>query len=237
MKIKRVSDKFVRNFKVRICHISDTHSGFPRLYGRYDCVLHTGDFFPNSHHVMQGNKNREAVFQLQWLRDNMANIKAWLQGHPFLFVLGNHDFVPAEMMEQELRSFGIDARNITNKHFNFREVDFYGFPYVPVISGMWNYEKDLPEMQIEVDKLVEILNAKHVDVLACHAPLYQTLDLSMGNELCGSTIIANGLDYKVSKDMLPGYYLCGHIHEANGITIRNGMVISNAATTLHVIEV
>ena len=76
MKIKRVSDKFARSFRMRLCHVSDTHGHFPRLYGRYDCVLHTGDFFPNSHHVSAGNKIQEANFQMQWLKDNINEMKA-----------------------------------------------------------------------------------------------------------------------------------------------------------------
>ncbi len=222
---------------MRLCHVSDTHGKFPRLYGRYDAVVHTGDLFPNSHHVFNGNKNQEMSFQLQWLRDNMNEMKAWLQGHPFLYVPGNHDFLHSSLMEFEMRQVGLEAFDLTDKMLTFRGVNFYGFPYVPAINGMWNYEREIPEMQKEVDRMVEELNKQYVDVLVCHAPLRKVLDLSMGNELLGSTVISDALDYKVSKDMQPAFYLCGHIHEANGIAIRNGMVVSNAATTRHIIEV
>ena len=222
---------------MRICHISDTHSGLPPLYGRYDIVLHTGDFLPNSHHVSTGNRVREAEFQLQWVKDHAAELRQWLQGQPFLFILGNHDFCSPEMLEELLRSLGIDAHNITEKVYPFKDVTFYGFPYVPAINGMWNYEREVPEMETEVEKLVEALNKNHVDVLACHSPIHGTLDLSMGNLVLGSTVITNALDYKVEKEMLPKFYLHGHIHEAHGMSVRNGMVISNAATTKHIIEV
>lgn len=222
---------------MRICHISDTHGGFFPLYGRYDLVLHTGDFFPNSPAVFTGNKTQEMVFQLQWLRNSIPNIKQQLQGHPFLYVPGNHDFLHPDLMEHELRTAGIEAIGLTDKITMFRGVNFYGFPYVPYINGSWNYEKELPEMQIEVDKMVEQLNKTYVDVLACHAPPYRVLDLSLGNEILGSTAIAHALDYKIEKAMMPQVYLCGHIHEAHGVSNRNGMLISNAATTRHLIEV
>ena len=236
MKIKRISDQIVRSFKLRLCHVSDTHGKFPRLYGRYDAVIHTGDLFPNSHHCFNGNKNQEMSFQLKWLRENMGEIKGWLQGHPFLYVPGNHDFLNSSLMEFEMRSVGLEAFDLTDKMLMFRGVNFYGFPYVPHISGMWNYERELPEMTKEVDKMVDVINNNYVDVLACHGPPYKMLDLTMGNEIVGNQAMNTALDYKIKKEMLPSYYLCGHIHEANGISERNGMVVSNAATTRHIIE-
>lgn len=237
MKIKRISDKIARNFKMRLCHVSDTHGQFPRLYGRYDAVIHTGDLFPNSHHLFNGNKTGEMSFQLQWLRDNLNEMKSWLQGHPFLYVPGNHDFLDHNLMEFEMRQIGLEAFDLTDKLLTFQGVNFYGFPYVPSINGMWNYERDIPEMQKEADKMVKVLNETYVDVLACHAPPYKMLDLTMGNEVVGSSVISDTLDYKINKDMLPAYYLCGHIHEANGMSVRNGVMVSNAATTRHIIEV
>lgn len=237
MKIKRVSDAVVRNFKMRLCHISDTHGGFPRLHGKYDAVIHTGDFFPNSHFRGEGNKVREAVFQMRWLEDNIDVMKQQLQGHPYFFILGNHDFVNPKMVEAFLNSEGVVALDLTDQLVTFKGVNFYGFPYIPFIDGGWNYEKQIPEMQEEADKMAEVLNKTFVDVLACHAPLNKCLDLSYGNQLLGSSVIANTLDYKVAKEFMPANYLCGHIHEAHGLTIRNGMLVSNAATTYQIIEV
>lgn len=239
MKIRRVSDAFVRHFLLRICHLSDTHGGFPRLHGRYDAVVHTGDFFPNSHHVNDGNKVQEAVFQMKWLEENVGLLKQQLQGHPYLFVLGNHDFVHPSMVEAFLQGEGIKAIDLTDKVVEHNGVKFYGFPYIPAIDGRWNYERQTPEMQAEVDKMVEVLNneEKPVNVLACHAPLVRCLDLSYGNMVLGSSVIANALDYKIDEKKMPTHYLCGHIHEAHGVTLRNGMLVSNAAVTYQILEV
>ena len=163
-------------------------------------------------------------------------MKQQLQGHPYLFILGNHDFVDPQWMESFLQSEGIDAHNLTDQVVTFQGVNFYGFPYVPAINGMWNYEREIPEMQKQIEPLVEALNKNYVDVLACHAPIYKVLDLSMGNEILGSTVIAEALDYKIARDMQPAYYCHGHIHEAAGISIRNHMLVSNAATTHLIIE-
>jgi Icc-related predicted phosphoesterase len=236
MKVRKMSDPVVKNYRLRIMHVSDTHGGFPRLLGRFNVVLHTGDFFPNSQHCLLADKSREMKFQLQWLRDNVNDIRAWLGGHTLLYVGGNHDFLSPNAMEFELQSAGIKAYGISDRLFRFQDVNFYGFPYVPTIDGTWNYEKNIPEMQAEVDQMVNILNSVKVDVLACHSPPYGCLDLSYGNEMIGSTVIANALDYKINPDMMPKYYLCGHDHEGNGLALRNGMLISNAATTYQIIE-
>lgn len=222
---------------MRLCHVSDTHGKFPPLYGRFDAVIHTGDLFPNSNAVMRGDREAEKHFQFKWLQENIGEFKSWLRGHPFLYVPGNHDFLDSVLMEFELRQVGLEAFDLTERLVNFKGVSFYGFPYVPFISGMWNYERHMPEMQKEVDKMVEVVNNNHVDVLACHAPPYKQLDLTMGNEIVGCQVMASALDYKIDTQRLPGYYLCGHIHEANGMTVRGGMMISNAATTRHIIEV
>lgn len=237
MKIKRISDAVVRSFKMRLCHISDTHGGFPKLYGKYDCVVHSGDFFPNSHHVRAGNKIQEAAYQLEWLKGKISEMKPWLQGHPFLYVLGNHDFLHPGLMEYTLQSEGIKAIDLTDKIVTHEGVNFYGFPYVPAINGMWNYERETPEMQEEADKMVAQINVKYTDVLVCHAPIYKCLDLSYGNQVLGSNVIANTIDYKINNDMMPTTYLHGHIHESSGISIRKNMLVSNAAVTRHIIEV
>ena len=237
MKIKRISDATARNFRLRILHVSDTHGHFPPLYGRWDVVVHSGDFFPNSQNVMNSNKQLEMAFQLDWLRQQATTIKRWLQGHPFLYTLGNHDFLHGDMMAMTLAEAGVNAQCLHDRNIHVQGLQFYGFPYVPAINGMWNYEREIPEMQIEVDRMVADLNKKKADVLVCHSPLHKTLDLTIGNQLMGSTVIANALDYKIEKDNLPSHYLCGHCHEGNGITMRNGILISNAAVTQTIVEV
>lgn len=223
---------------MRLCHVSDTHGGFPRLHGRYDAVVHSGDFFPNSHHVMTGNKVQEAVFQMNWLESHVSDMKQQLQGHPYLFVLGNHDFLNPDMVEHFLNSEGVKAINLTDKVVTHGGVNFYGFPYVPAIGGnTWNYEREIPEMQVDVDRMVEVLNKTYVDVVVAHAPIHKCLDLSYSNQVLGSTVIANALDYKLNKEMQPMCYLHGHIHEAHGLSMRNGMLVSNAAVTYQIIEV
>jgi len=237
-KISQISNKTRRNFRLRACHISDTHGGLPKLSGRYDIVVHSGDILPNSYAVMNRNITQEIAFQLDWLTQNLINFKKWLQGTTFLFIPGNHDFLHPDIIERTLNSEGIKAINLSNKRVMYEDVSFYGFPYVPEIGGnMWNYEKELPEMDIEVGKMLDVINKDYTDVIVAHSPLYQTLDLTKGNDCIGSTVLTNALDYKVKKEMLPTVICHGHIHESCGVAIRNSILISNAATTQHIIQI
>lgn len=223
---------------MRILHWSDNHGHIPSsFHGKYDVNLNTGDFFPNSHWLGQGEIAKEQRFQLQWLRDNVHYLKEKLQGHPFLYIPGNHCMLPANLMEFELQAAGIEAYSLTDRIFTFKGVNFYGHPYVPYIDGGFNYERKLPEMQEEVNKMVTLLNSIYVDVLACHCPPYGCLDLAFTNTRYGCTCLANALDYKISKDMIPQVLLCGHVHDPCAVTMRNGLLVSNAATTQHIIEI
>jgi Icc-related predicted phosphoesterase len=224
---------------MRLIHVSDTHGGFPRLHGKYDCVVHTGDFFPDGPFFKNGTKAQIAVWQMKWLEDHIDDMKQQLQGHPYLFIEGNHDFVNPQMVEMFLNSEGIKAIDLIDKIVNHEGINFYGFPYVPAINGQFNYEREIPEMQQEMDKMIAAITSTYstyVDVWVCHAPPHQTLDLSHGNMILGSSVIATALDYQIPEEKMPTHYLCGHIHDSHGITMRKDVLVSNAATTYHILE-
>lgn len=245
--IKRISDSIARGFKMRICHVSDTHGYFPNLSGAFDVVVHSGDMFPNKPHVTNprmfnihsnsSNPVKEMAYQADWIGNNISMFKKWLQGRPLLFVLGNHDFIHNELVEQMLNSEGIKAVSLHDKVVRFDDVTFYGFPYIPPVDGTFAYEREVPEMTKEVDAMVNKMNQEHVDVLVMHAPLYRVLDLTKGNVSIGSTVISTGIDYKLNKDMSPSVICFGHCHESNGMAMYKNILVSNAATKHHIIEI
>lgn len=218
---------------MKIAHISDNHSIFPKLLkSNVEAIVMTGDFFPN---FVYG-RNQEPAYQKLWLEEQIPTLKKWIDNRPFIFVLGNHDFINPDLMERILRDNGIDAYNTEDKIVSLHNINFYGFPYIPYINGSWNYERAAPEMIKEVSKLTNILNSTYVDVLLAHAPPYKCLDANFYGQSIGNTAMATALDYKISKDMQPSYYLTGHVHESFGTTIRDGMLVSNAATFQNIIQ-
>lgn len=219
----------------RVCHVSDTHGYFPRLLGKFDFVVHSGDFFPNSQYVWS-NKIKEMEFQYQWLEEKIPVMKEWLQNHPLLYTLGNHDFLNADFMETRLNASGIVAINLADKITMHQGINLYGFPYIPYINGSWNYERTEQDMAPHIDQMCSALNQTFVDILVSHPPPYACLDLANNGELLGSTLLATALDYKIQREMLPTAMMFGHIHEAQGVMIRNGVLCSNAATTQRIVE-
>jgi len=217
----------------RIMHVSDTHGKFPPLNGDYSIVVHSGDFFPDFH----GKRPNAAQGEhYDWLVSKTLVMKQWLKGHPFLFCLGNHDALNADMMENFLNSEGIKAINLHDRISSFDNINFYGFPYVPAINGNYNYEALEKEMTEQVDRMVEAINKTYTDVIVAHAPIYGTLDEYHGRHI-GNVSMANALDYKIEKDMMPHVFMCGHLHETCAITMRGELLVSNMATSQCIIEV
>jgi hypothetical protein len=256
---------------MRLLHLSDNHGSFDTLpLQGVNAVVHSGDFMPNK---TRGNLMIEPYYQRDWLERYKDVLKMWMPPPmPFLFCRGNHDFMDPVPV---LRSFGINAINITNKfvvvgpekcrncgmvverdypmnptgdyscdrknvpHVWEGGVSFYGFPYIPWIAGEWFGELETRPMQKELETLVHVLDTLKPDVLVCHGPMHNVLDLSRG-ERCGSKDLAHTV-FSVAKHF-PKHFLCGHIHESHGegfMERESGerMHVSNAATTFHVFEV
>lgn len=230
MKIKRVSDSIARTFKMRISHISDTHGNFPKMNGKYDCVVFSGDFFPTTKAHNYIDKTEEISNQKFWLDKNIENIKRWLNQNPFLFILGNHDFISPDYVEEFLKNNEIEAIDLTGKLIEFNRVAFYGFPWVPEIDGSWNYECSSLQMKQQVDLAFKTIEHNLIEVFVSHGPVHNILDLTYGNEHVGNLFMKNIL-CKID------YFLCGHIHEAMGLANVDGVLHSNAAMHNHVIEI
>lgn len=225
---------------MKIIHVSDTHGTFPTLPAEGDVVVHSGDGLPNA---SRGKLPIEIPFQNNWIRKNTKSYAQWLNGRPMLYCMGNHCFIsPCDLLQEA----GINAIDITNKTVTFNGLKFCGFPYIPYLDGEWNFEKRLPEMALEIRKLKDQI-ANGVDVLVCHAPPYGVLDSNFVirredgtlipdyGEHCGNSLLNTLLTYELEK--LPKALLVGHIHEHHSVTEEWGITISNAATTVHLIEI
>ena len=219
---------------MRILHGSDYHGKLFPLKGNYDTVVFSGDFFPDCPY-QYSDKNKYAAFQLQWLESQIFDIKKWLNGHPILMIGGNHDFLSYKIVEKVLKDEGINCIDLNDKLVTHDLVNFYGFPYIPVIDESFNYELDLDERQEKVDEMVSILNSTKVDVLVCHAAAKDILDVDRLGYSYGCPILADAFMNKIHRDMLPEVVCHGHIHSP-GITVKNGILFSNAATFQHTIE-
>lgn len=217
--------------------MSDTHARFPNLSREnFQAIIHTGDIFPDP--ISLHDLDNPSAYQIHWLENHLEDFKKMSDGKPFFFVEGNHDFIPANYVQQILNDAGIEAYSLEEKIVNYDGINFYGLPFVPYIDGSFNHERHPADMAIHIDKMAAALNKTYVDIIAAHAPPNGCLDLTFSqNNRFGNSAMNVGLDYKINKDMLPSHYLCGHIHSSHGIAMRNGMLISNAATVFHLLEI
>lgn len=227
---------------MRLVHCSDSHGKFEVLKGYFDAVVHSGDMLADGPRRKDKfnlvTYEEKAHWQHNWVKNHIPDFKLWINNKPFFFTFGNHDFMDPKLFEDLLRDNGIKAYCLHDKIVTHEGVNFYGFPYIPYINGLWAYEEFIPEMSKRLDTMVEVLNKSYVDCIVAHCPPADKLsfDFVHGRNY-GNTVMCNALDYKIEKEFLPAYYLTGHIHSAHAISNRNGMIISNAATTQHILEV
>lgn len=215
---------------MKLLHVSDNHSYFPQLPEDGDVVIHTGDFLPNA---SRGNLSIEIPFQTQWIKSRIETFRSWLDGKHFIFSAGNHDFCTEFC--NILNEAGINAVDITNKLYRYKNITMYGFPWVPYIAGEWSYECQIDEMARHIRKLKDILIENKVDILLAHSPIANILDEYQGLHL-GNTLMANLFSYELEEKYWPKLYCCGHIHQAAGVSKLVNMIISNAATRVHTID-
>lgn len=208
---------------MKIVHTSDTHGYLWPVLPEGDAVIHSGDFCPNR---TNGIWAVETTFQPAWIQANGPQIKDWIGERPFGIVHGNHDFIDTVPY---LKAAGIDAYNLDDKKVEILGVGFQGFPWVPEF-GPWNRGLD-PVTLYDAVFAMDL----DCDVLVCHAPIYGVLDRNRSGERCGNKPLRKLLQDAVR---VPDYVLCGHIHESNGYQAwSRGISVSNAATTVRVIDV
>lgn len=222
---------------MRLNHFSDNHGVIVPLKGgrnNFEVALGTGDLLPDPPPM---GRNLLAGWQAEWVKSHLEDFRGFLQGRTLLFVLGNHDWLPADQLEAILREADIKAISLHDKVVHHEGVGFYGLPYVPYFRGQWNYECRPTEMLPHIDRMVEEINKGYVDVIAAHCPPFGCLDLAFQmNQRIGNTAMANALDYKIDKELMPAYYLTGHVHSP-AMMMRDGMLVSNAATSGWILEI
>lgn len=224
---------------MRILHQSDQHGTFPKLKGNFDAIISSGDLLPNDWARLDGTRHGlpkgEPKFQREFILRKAHRYQRWIGDKPFIHSSGNHDFINPVPV---LKEIGINAVDATEQMITFDGLTIYGFPYIPHMGGKWNYELFPSQMADKIEQLGYILEANKVDILIAHCLPYGILDFTdpiHGSEHIGNTHLMNAINYR--WEYLPKILCCGHIHEAAGISIYKNMLISNAATTSHIIEI
>ncbi len=208
---------------MKIFHISDTHgSGFwdTPLGADIDVVVHSGDAFPNS---TRGHVATEQVYQSGWLKQFVEPIRTWLNGRPFIYVPGNHDYI-------EFADF-LPAHRIDTDPIHVAGKSWRGFRQIPWIRGEWAGEIHAPDMQDIIESIFDCdssLSAPEGDVLVCHSPPAGVFDASPNGLFhYGISALSNALQYRNHAFKA---VLFGHVHQEKYCQMRRmGIIFSNAA--------
>ena len=214
---------------MRLLHISDTHGAtVPLRTDRIDAIVHSGDLFPNSGSSPTQRRKHEALWQSQWILANGERLRTWIGDLPFIYCTGNHDYTTGE---QELLDVGINAVCINDRALDLQEHTLYGFPWTPALRGTnWNDKLNTQEMSERISAI-----PYSTTVLVAHGPIGGILSLDDQGVEAGCSSLRYTLDYDQLNCNLTAY-LHGHIHESHGVSMYGKMLVSNAATTQHVIE-
>jgi Icc-related predicted phosphoesterase len=205
------------------------HGRLPQLPKDGEFVINTGDFLPNA---SLGDPKIELKFQANWIKVHSDRIRKWLNGRDMLFVQGNHDFVNVPDL---LNYYKISCIDLTNKLVEYKNLTFYGFPYIPFINGYWNYEYSYRELRIEVKKMKDSWT-KVPDIMCAHTPIRGHADQEPNRPNYGSIELLDFFSYECEK--LPKYYLHGHIHQAIVKQLDfNGMKIVNSSLSVNLLEI
>lgn len=213
---------------LKIVVISDTHTKHKKLtIPECDVLVHCGDF-------TWDGKYWDVLGFYHWLQKQPAKHKIVIAGnHELSFDRANSRYsagskaLLADCMEENIHY-------LENSEIIIDGIKFYGTPWTPWFHD-WAFngitEVDLPfsrggtSLKGIYDRIPE-----DVQVLICHGPPYDILDVSeRGDERTGSVEMR-----RMTRDKLPllRLYLCGHIHEARGMEVADGGVTFVNASSL-----
>jgi len=148
---------------------------------------------------------------VSWARglDQAGEILRRRAGKVFV-IPGNHE--SSDDIEVFCKKFGFENMHSRSQQFGDVHLAALGYSNPTPFNTPGEYSES------EIADRLEPFAALRPLVLACHCPPKDTaLDQGSGNRHFGSTAIASFIE-RVS----PRYFLCGHIHEAEGVQTRLG---------------
>ena len=193
---------------MKICCLSDLHGNLPPVLPTCDLVVIAGDICPD---FWQGGPNPTA--QAAWLG---REFRAWLGiQSPVIGIWGNHDFVGQRPdLVPDLPWTLLQDSGCVVKHLKI-----WGTPWTPTF-GRWAFmaEEDTLGTTFE-------LIPPGTNVLLSHGPPRDRLDECIGGERVGSRSLRQAIQSQSDLDLV----VCGHIHEARGISNLYGATLINAS--------
>jgi Icc-related predicted phosphoesterase len=198
---------------MKILFTSDLHGHLPEI-APCDLLLIAGDICPNGSY----DRLRDSEYQRNWLD---TRFREWLEYIPAKNVVatwGNHDFVGQTLGPPP----GLRCTFLVDELTAINDVTIWGSPW-SMRYGDWAFMKSDAALEPHWQQIPE-----GVDILMVHGPAYQILDRVERGDRVGSVTLA-----KHVERVKPKVFVCGHIHESNGVIYPYGederTVLINAA--------
>lgn len=191
---------------MKISLISDTHNRHS------DFILPGGDLLIHAGDSTSMGTVGEIISFLNWVEKQNYQYK--------IIIPGNHDF--GFEKQHDLYKQECQQRNIILLNHEATEVGgikIFGSPFTPMFFN-WAfmlYEKEIKERWDEIPKDTEIL--------ITHGPPKNTLDITKNGDSAG----CHWLSQKISDLKFLKLHVFGHIHEAKGVRVENGITFVNAS--------
>ncbi len=191
---------------MKIVAISDTHGRHHQLQlPDGDLIIHAGDI------------------SMKGMKVEIEDFLNWYSGLDYkhkIFIAGNHDFYFEDRPAPEIEAMIPD--NVIYLQDNAIEIEgltIWGSPITPWFYD-WAFNRQRGE---EIKKYWDAI-PDNADIVITHGPMFGALDRTRTGYLVGCEDLYNRL-----MEVKPKYHICGHIHEAYGMRIKDGIECINAS--------
>lgn len=190
---------------MRFIAISDTHCRHNIKLPKGDVLLHAGDI------SYKGQKYEIADF-LNWFKSLKYPYK--------IFIAGNHDFFfENEKREEILKLIPSSVIYLNDSALIINGIKIWGSPVTPWYFN-WAFNRKRGTSIAKHWKLIPF----DTDIIMTHGPVYGIHDMVLNGRHAGCMDLLEKV-----KEVKPQVFLCGHIHEAYGVTKQFGIKFINAS--------
>ena len=191
---------------MRIVAISDTHGLHTKLtLPDGDILLHTGD-------VSSQGKEFEIILFLNWFAEQPHKHK--------IFIAGNHDFYFERTPTSDVHK--VIPENViylNDSGVTIEGIHIWGSPIQP-----WFYDWAFNRHRgAEIRKHWDLI-PQNTDILMTHGPAFGILDRTTNGEKVGCVDLLAAIER-----VQPRLFVCGHIHEAQGVHSTEKTTFINAS--------
>jgi len=191
---------------VKFVAISDTHAQHQNIIlPKGNALIHAGD-------VSRKGEEHEIINFLNWFSKTDFEFK--------ILIAGNHDFFFER--ENEIKIKELIPENIiylNDSPVVVNGIKIWGSPVTPWFYD-WAFNRN---RGADILKHWNLIPAD-TDILITHGPVYKIHDKTIYGEEVGCEDL-----FKKVNEIKPKVHICGHIHEAYGVTENSGIKFINAS--------